>query len=621
MKRVLRVGYYRYFTDNEFDEHIAYLKEFRDAFDEITLFTDSDHNGYHEPEEARAFADVLRKRIPVYRSLGFKSVGINVLCTLGHLEEAYDVHERAPFPYVVNKDGVESRSCLCPSSRECLQYIYDRYSLFASCGADFIWIDDDVRMTNHGVVKADEYCYCDNCISRFNSITEESFTRDELVSKMTQPEIRSQYGKMQSDIILEVMSTIRKAIHDTDLTIRIGVMNDAVHFSSDDIIASGADMVRPGGGFYTDAYPIGVFDKNFRIQQANLKCPLNVKDVQYEYESFNFQSLEKSVQMTDLETTLAVMAGCNGSLYSMSWYYDRPNISERIALRGKTWNMLEKCTRGATYSGVYTLGSRTALYLLESGIPVTADKNNAVCAFVLGDEMSSLQHSEIESILALGLYTDGYGMEKLTEMGFGERLGGSVLRKYDNGMAERFAEHEMNGKYKGFFRNAFMNFPYTADAYEFSIDSDAVCLSNLETVTHKPHGPSLYLYESSRGHRIAIDGYMLPGKMKSKHKIEQLRYVFDYLSCGRVPVRIECEVKVVPTVTQASDGNLTVMLTNASLDPTGEIKCVVNTDKQLYVIEESGKLALLDSEVKDGKSTVKLENISPWSYVLLTTNN
>ena len=153
MKRVLRVGYYRYFTDKEFDEHIAYLKEYRDAFDEITLFTDSDHNGYHEPFEARAFAEVLKKRIPVYRSLGFKSVGINVLCTLGHLEEAYDVHERAPFPYVVNKDGVESRSCLCPSSSECLQYIYDRYSLFASCGADFIWIDDDVRISNHGVVK------------------------------------------------------------------------------------------------------------------------------------------------------------------------------------------------------------------------------------------------------------------------------------------------------------------------------------------------------------------------------------------------------------------------------------------------------------------------------------
>ena len=619
MKSVLRVGHPRYFTDEAFSEHIEFVKNNIDAFDEITLFTEFDHNGYREPEELRATVDVLKKRIPAYRALGFKSVGINVLCTLGHLEEAYDAHSVAPFGYVVNRDGVASKSCICPSSPECLDYIYQRYSAFAECGADFIWIDDDVRVSNHGVVRSGDYCFCDNCISRFNFQNGTSYTRADLVGLWSVSDVREKYIAMQVDILNQVCDTIKRAVQDTDPTVKIGIMNDASKVYPSTIVSSGAVMVRPGGGFYTDTSPIYVFDKNFRIQSSVANYLGDISDIQYEYESFSFQSFEKSKHITELETTLAIMAGCTGALYSMGWFYDREDITEHVKSKREKWNSLSQSTRGALYTGVYCTNPKSAFYLIEAGIPVTSAMKNAALAFVVGNDWSALSDEEIEKILDLNVYTDGLGAKILSERGFSDALGGRVLRKYDNSMCERFSDHPINGEYKQFFRNAFMSFPYTSDAYSLEPQACAECISNLEDVAGRPYGVSAYIFEHPSGRRICVDGYMLPDRMKSKHKRVQLDGIFDYLSRGKMPVKICKMMKIIPTVNTDSDGNLTVMLTNATFDPTGSFECVMNTEREVFEIGENGEYTAVPSAKRDGKTVVSIKNLSPWGYVLLTT--
>ena len=621
MKRVLRVGYPRYAGDYEFFRHIEFIKEYKNAFDEITLFTEFDHNGYREPSETLSTARILKKRIPVYRSLGFKSVGINILCTLGHLEEAYDSHEIAPFGYVVNRCGERSKSCICPSTKECLDYIRDRYSQFADCGADFIWIDDDVRLGNHGVVKQDDFCFCDGCISLFNSRYGTDFTRESIVSKWDNNEIKEQYTDMQKDILKSLYEAIRSAIHSKNPDIKIGVMNDASHMDTGAIISSGAVMGRPGGGFYNDQRPTSVYDKNFRIHSSIPYYPECVTDIQYEFESFPFESFEKSAHMTSLETALAIMAGCNGSLYSMGWFYDRPELAESLRRFGKKWDTLAEKNSGFSYTGVYCPNFADVMYLIESGIPVTHRPENASCAFLLGDDWNILSDSEIDRILSMGVYTDGRGAEVLTSRGFGDRLGCKVKDKYDNGMCERFTDHSVNGEYKGFFRNIFMNFPYKFDAYSLILEDGAEEVSRIETVTEKDMGSSLCLYETASGDRICVDGYMMPNKMKSKHKHRQLIGIFDYLSRDRMPIEIDKDIKVIPTVSSNGMGDLNIMLTNASLDSTGDLICTVNTEKPLYLINDDGTLTMLDSDVENGRSKIKISNIKPWDYTLITTNN
>ena len=618
MKRVLRVGYPRYSTDAAFREHIEYLRANFDAFDEITLFTEFDHNGYREPDEIAATVEILKKRIPEYRRLGYKSVGINLLCTLGHLEEAYDSHEPAPFGYMVSRDGVASRSCICPSTDACLKYIYDRYAAFAECGADFIWVDDDVRPGNHGPVKDGDFCFCDACISRYKSLFGTSLTREGAVRLFDEcSDFRTKYTEMQFDNIRRVYDTVKRAVHGKHPEIKIGVMNNPVNVESSLVRASGAVMGRPGGGFYVDTMPILLFEKAFVIHSQTIRYPKEITDIQYEFESFNFQSYEKSKRMTELETTLSVLSGCNGALYSMSWFYDREDLTEPVAKYKKMWDTLTENCNGAVMTGVYCTGHRTAMYLIGAGFPVTNSKEKAVCACVLGADFPSVSDRDIEELLALGLYTDGDGFNALVSRGFGDRLGGKILGRYDNGMCERFSEHSVNGKYGGFFRNVFMTFGYYSDAYSFAPNEGAEAVSELLNVTEKTFGTSLYLYENEKGERIAPDGYMMPQKIKSKHKKLQISGIFDYLSRGRMPITVDADVKIVPTVSTAEDGRMNIMLTNATLDKSGSFTVTVNTERELYLLSKDGSLTKIFTSKASGKSTFTVDNVDPWDYTLI----
>ena len=619
MKRVLRVGYPRYATADAFSEHVDYLKLHLNAFDEIALFTEDDHNGYREPSETESCVNILKQRIPEYRKLGFKSVGINLLCTLGHLEEAYDCHDKAPFGYMMNRDGIVSQSCICPSSQECLDYIYNRYAEFAECGADFIWIDDDVRAYNHGVVTASDYCFCDNCIAKFNSLHNTAYNREDIVRLWSDSNIRSQYINMQIDNIKQVLLTVKSAVWAKHPEIRIGLMNDAAHVDTSLVRASGAVMCRPGGGFYTDTTPIYVFEKAFRIHSCVLKYPPEIIDIQYEYECFNFQSFEKSKTMTELETTLAVMSGCNGSLYSMSWFYDREDLTCAVEKSKKMWDELAEVNKGCTLTGVYCTNSTTAMHLINSGIPVTNSIKDSVAAFVIGDDWKALSDSDISRILSLGVYTDADGAKILTERGFGDKLGAKISAQYNNGMCERFTEHSINGRYKNFFRNVFMTFGYYSDAYTFELSKDAECISMLEDVKHRSFGPSAYIYENNDGNRVCVDGYMMPIKMKSKHKKEQLLGIFNYLSRGRMPISVDKDMKIVPTVSCDGEGNMNVMLINATFDPSGSFECTLNTDREVFAIGKDGNYSKVTSAGKNGKTVISIDNISAWGYVLLTT--
>ena len=152
MKKALRIGYNQYFEDKAFEKHLAFIKENLSLIDELALFAECSHYGYRDLESEKQKVVVIEDRIKQYRAAGVKSVGINLLSTIGHLEEAWGVFPRAPFQYQVNESGVESKGCLCPANKDFLEHTAKRYALYAGIGADFIWMDDDIRPDNHGVV-------------------------------------------------------------------------------------------------------------------------------------------------------------------------------------------------------------------------------------------------------------------------------------------------------------------------------------------------------------------------------------------------------------------------------------------------------------------------------------
>ena len=166
MKNAFRLGYNRYFDDKQFEENLAFVKENIDVIDELTLFVEYSHHGYWELSQQKEVARVLKDRMEKYRAAGVKSVGINVLATIGHLDESYDVLPKPPFQTMVGDDGQVSKSCLCINNAEYLAYIEERYKILAESAPDFIWIDDDFRIVWHGVTNP---CFCSKCLADFSA--------------------------------------------------------------------------------------------------------------------------------------------------------------------------------------------------------------------------------------------------------------------------------------------------------------------------------------------------------------------------------------------------------------------------------------------------------------------
>lgn len=59
MLKALRVGYSRYYDDQIFDQHLAFVKHNLDVLDEITVFADFSHYGYWSPEYTAENVELL----------------------------------------------------------------------------------------------------------------------------------------------------------------------------------------------------------------------------------------------------------------------------------------------------------------------------------------------------------------------------------------------------------------------------------------------------------------------------------------------------------------------------------------------------------------------------------
>jgi hypothetical protein len=128
-------------TDEQFDKLIALLNAHRSAVDEIAFFTDYWHHNYHPLDRFAKLTATMARRVDTLHSAGYRSVGINVLDTLGHIDEAWDFLPM-PFPTEMRQDGTRSKSRVCPSSPEFNAYIPKKYELVAQAKPDFIWVDD-----------------------------------------------------------------------------------------------------------------------------------------------------------------------------------------------------------------------------------------------------------------------------------------------------------------------------------------------------------------------------------------------------------------------------------------------------------------------------------------------
>lgn len=597
MKLAYRIPGINWTPDDNFEHLLTVIRRWHSAIDEISLFVDYSHHGYYPLEEYQAMVPLLKSRMQAIREAGVPSVGLNILCSIGHLDEGFDWLAHPPFQTMVGHDGSTSISCMCIRAPEYLPYLKAKYQILAESEPDFIWIDDDVRMQHHGV---DYPCFCHHCVETFNRRIGASYRRESLVRALDndqQGNLRREFLAYNNEALQNLLTAIREAVQEVDPDIKLGLMTANLpwnsYAASDQpglLKALGATMIRPGGGFYTDEHPMGLIDKAVKTSQQNAYA-LDIPDNQYELEDFP-DCARKSIHIHLLEYATALMAGCNGiAVDNVISPYMPPEIMDAFAETRPLWDLMTDAMQGMHLQGycpVFTPGCNGAANITRSifsgsaggfydkessltsvGMAWTPLEKDAKVYAISGDLMAAVPDEQIPMLFSRGVLLDTEALQHLIARGYGDLAGCVPGKGHHSGLVERYCEHPINGDAAGILRNVYMNFwdRNGITIHELEPMEGATVMSRFESITGEKLGVASTAFVNHLGGHVAVLGYFPWRFLEVPGKRETLPRLMDWLAKGRYPVQITGSRRVVPMLRTPENGTgFVAWLINASFD-------------------------------------------------------
>ena len=657
MKLAYRIAYSpeRFEDDEGFDELCKHLTQWRDCIDEVAVFTEYCHHGYYSPEHILRLQPIFRRRMEQLRGLDISSVGLNILETVGQLDEAWSWMEASPFQTVVGHDGRTTTSAMCIRAQGYREYIRFKYQTYAQANPDFIWVDDDIRVQGHSAAFP---CFCHRCVYEFNRLTGWHFRRETLVEALNSLNgraVREAWTDFHRSSLNDLMAFVGDAVREVNPAVKMGLMTINLQGNtyglSDQyglLTSLKADMIRPGEGFYEDTTPGDIFAKTYSVALQLADAPI-ISDRQYELEDFPDPGC-KSVRMHMLELTAACMAGCNGIAFSVTPGPGSAGLLEAVRRHREMWHFMVDAGDGWRLAGGHPvldkhfdakrlprrgnwferLGDflwREELKPLSTGLPYTPYGEDCSFTILAGDMAQTLDEKELLAYLSGGIMMDGVALDALTKRGYGDLCGGCVADTFDNGMRERYSDHPLNGDLVGTVRDVYQTFwPDVGLACALKpAEEGALVLTSLESVTGQQRGVASYAFENHLGGRIVVMGYAPWKYSQAPARLAQLRRLTDWLSRGRIPVVVKGGSHVIPLIKRPSDaGGFMLMLVNAHLDRTNPLEVTVRAPigRPCAVFDEDGVMRPLQEsqyEVCEGIVRLRLPSMQAWEHRVIVS--
>lgn len=657
LKLSWRVAYHNYNTREALDTLLSFLGQYRSVVDEVCFFDTVTHHLYLPWEQLQETAHLIAQALAAMRELGVPKVGINVLCTVGHIDEAWDHVQPLPFQPMVGHDGSVARGSACPNDPALRQYVWDKYQLMAQQGPDFIWVDDDIRANHHTVAWP---CFCPLCLDIFAQATGQSFTREALVAALNRPErgdLREAWVEQNVRSYETLLAHVRAAIDGVDPNIETGLMTAGPAgttyggFRQDRwLTALRATKSRPGGGFYSDALISALYSKSLEVGWQRSVLPEGVRESVYELENFPYQVLCKSVSSAMNEATLAVAQGLTGVAFNVLGMWNAPLADKRPLLEATArhrplWETVTSWapnvpTRGLWIAWTPGLMARRRVLpgedwfapsdahsfskagvLGEIGLPLAVDPPGEVTV-LLGRVVEAFAADELRRMLSRGVLMDAAAVQALEDRGLGHLTGVRVTQGFNNGVVERFSADPLNGDSAGQVRDARLEFFTQGHEYAWVLEpltSSGRVLAELESYWGQGLGPCLTAAQNELGGRVVVMGYAPWMFLHSTDKRAQLQNVADWLSQGTLPVRVREAVPVIPVARLVADRTRGVVtLFNSGLDWLPEVTVEVRGPRvPVREVRAGGPPQAAAAEDVAGGWQVRLRDLAPWSTTVL----
>jgi hypothetical protein len=632
-------------------ELLVLLRERRETIGEVAFFTGFTHS-VMPFAEINSRVKLLAGIIPDFKALGLR-VGINHLTTLGHLDENLENSLNEPWQRITDINGTVAKGSFCPLDPRFQDFTRDCYQAFARTGADFIWIDDDVRMGHHP--PAGFSCFCPLCLSRFAGETGESWTLERAAAVIhsegadASREYRIKWVAHNRRILDELFALIRTAVDDVDSGLILGYMPTNQIYEGMDYAGWGRTLSgskklpvkwRPGGGFYSDAQPLELLRKSHNMGRNAEAVPPADTDIQYEHENFPYQKLKKSETIFIAETAAALAAGCSGVALNLMGispdpcdeylpYFDRirdakPFFDRLVSELGRSpcEGLWPAITHDKIWAAGIGRGNADPLpcltELAEIGLPPAYSRVGARVHLLAGDAVHAFSRSELEELFAEAVLVDGPALRHLQELGLAELAGFEIAGTRDRDTIERFTDDPLNGHHSGWWRDCRPSF-WRTDAFILRPrDPQARLLTELIDFSGTVAGPVMGVFENRLGGRVAVAGYYPWTSLQNLSKSTQMKALCRWLSRDTLPAYVSSFHKIALWCRRDADDNLVIPLINASLDAVSGVRIHILDKRQFRVMHQDGREEDVKTTVRDGDYVVmELPKLGPWETVLL----
>lgn len=478
------------FTEKRFVQLLGFCKAKK--IDSVMFYVSLHADCYYMNSLAVNEKKVRDQMLPYIERLRKAGLGyeLNFQNLLGSHPHGADFRAQYPWRNLVDQYGEESQGCACPLCTEFRKDAEKRLKMWAETSPDVIWIDDDLRMHNHGTPYIanqrgdawylDFYCFCEEHIRLFNERVGANYTRESLISAMMETgnpsSVRIQYLDFLNDTVVETASWIEKTVHSVNPKIRLAQMTSVPDVHSTEgrrweeflpaLCGKFTPILRPHFGPYIEPDSKEMVQCYRMVAQTRAQVEENYHgEVEYcpEVENTRFTVWAKTAMATSYQLAMSAFLGNDKitlSLFDLDGgsFSDEPRYGEMLKKQKPFLDKILKLSlkdekllgvkiptsnqSGRNYhyspsdryqesSGTYRNIER---YLLKIGIPCvyTAEKDLGTGVVAL-DEFTAnyMPESELKRIFSGAVFLDGGAAEVLLSRGFGQYIGISALKKMD----------------------------------------------------------------------------------------------------------------------------------------------------------------------------------------------
>ncbi|MHB1356380.1 MAG: hypothetical protein ACYCZF_10435 [Anaerolineae bacterium] len=650
MKISWRIDVSQWRPDTQFARLLTILQAHHGVVDEVSLFVGDvfTWHGYLPLDEFEAQIETTKSRVATLKASGVRRVGFNLWPSFGS-EGRVGAELRPPLPFqgMVGYDGQVAYSIGCMNTAEFRTYWSTKFTLLAQEHPDFIWVDDDLRLTYLGIPYP---CFCPTCLGLFQNGRWAS--REALVATLNEPagaELRREWIDFNAASLESVCRVAETAVHTVDPRIELGLMTVGPthttysgNFINRCMRALKSTTGRPGHGFYWDGRPRDLFTKALDVGRQIREYPAAVTEIQYEHEEYPYIVLEKAYQTVVNEITASLAMGCTG--VAMNHFPLVPTqldcyacLLARMADERARWQAYTSANAGTTLCGLWPAASpllmanravdergwfreddpaydvSTPNSWLEQGFAFSNRPETACGTLLAGRVVEALSDTEISTALSGAVIMDRTALQVLWQRGFGE-LTGVELGEKQVGVYEQLTDHPLNGLYTGDGRLSL-----DAGWALVPLNSQVQVLSRMVGLHGEECGPCVTAFANALGGPVVVMTYTpwhfigVPGKW------HQMRAMVDWATHSKMPIMLDRPLRVAPFIRlDTARKRCTIALMNNSLDATGSFEITVRAGcHSLNLVHTDGSLSTMPIHRTETGIVTAIDSIEPWKTVMI----